>query len=140
MANTIILAGEFTRGEAIAGGAITPGMVVGFFAAADVLMPHPTAAGDAAPRFALEGGGDHTGGIDDAYPSGESCLYGHAHRGAVVWALLEAGANVAKGAYLESNGAGYLQALTGDHALCEAGEDKDNSGGGSAVRIRAVVL
>lgn len=74
--------------------------------------------------------------IDTAYAAAATCYFIYPVSGDKLYMWLEAAANVAKGAALESNGAGYLQAYTSGRILFFADEAKDNSGGGSAVRIK----
>jgi hypothetical protein len=53
-------------------------------------------------------------GIDDAYAAGDRVQCWIPNRGEVVLAILADGASVEEGDFLESNGAGYLQAHTPD--------------------------
>lgn len=137
--NTIILKGSPIRKEGLAGVSITPGKLLQWFAGPDRLMTHGTSAGFAVPMFALEEDlvGDEIG---TAYASGSRVLYATFRKGDEVYAWLASGENVARGAGLESDGSGNLQAITGNHPVAAAAEDKDNSGGGSAVRIRVEVV
>jgi hypothetical protein len=94
--------------EEIAGGAITPGMLVSKNSD-DEIVAHATAAGTAIPKFALED--DLQGkGIDDAYAEGDKAQCWTPTRGDRVYALLKAeSAAVAIGDFLESAGDGTLQ-------------------------------
>lgn len=108
MSKKVVLRGPYTRDEAVAGGAITPGMLVRRSSATQVVA-HSTAGGNNQKMFALEN--DLVGeGISTAYASGDQVQLGICQRGAKIDALLETGANVAVGDALESNGAGALQA------------------------------
>ena len=109
MAKTIALKGDFIRKEAVAGGAITPGMLVQGFPGSTVV--HGTAAGNARKAFALEN--DLVGkGVTDAYASGETVQVGVFASGAEVYAILNTGQNVtAIGTALVSAGNGRLQAF-----------------------------
>lgn len=122
-------------------GAIMPGMLIQMDSTGDV-APHPTAAGtDASPMFAVEAPFREGAGIDTAYnQNGETVLYAFCRPGDEVYAFVEVGANVAAGAVLESNGAGYLQALSTGKAVCRALEAKNNSAGSAAARIKVEVI
>lgn len=107
MANTIKVIGEGIQKEASAGGTITPGHLIEFSGADDVIV-HATAGGLATKAFAVEDdiqGND----IDDDYLSGVNVLYRVFHSGEEVRAWLAAGENASKGSYLESNGDGLLR-------------------------------
>lgn len=125
-------------------GAITPGFLCER-TSTDTVQPHSTAAGAASAIFAVESesfqsGTNEMGGIDDDYDQdGQSVLLAYCPPGTEVYALLSVGENVARGALLESNGDGALQAGT-TNAIVRALEAKDNSGGSAAVRIKAEVL
>jgi len=118
--------------------AITPGMLIATDSQ-DRFVPHASAAGKASPLFAREN--SIVGrGFDTDYAEGETTLAWHGQAGDQFYAFLEAGANVAIGAILESNGAGALQAVTGNFGLVKALEAVNNSGGSSNARIRVEVL
>ena len=76
---------------------------------------HATAGGNVFPMFALE---DELqgNGLDDAYAAGDKVQVWVPQRGEVVLAILADGNSVEPGDFLESNGAGYLQAHTADEA------------------------
>lgn len=157
---TIVLKGRQTavRDERPAGGAITPGHLVVMNSSGNFVV-HPSAKMRAQPTFAVEwenlapnrtsvNGG---GGIDDAYAANDLVQAETLQRGAWVYALVAASASaIAKGALLESAGDGTLRLITdftdaetdaiGGGAIARALEAVDNSGGGSAVRIRAEIL
>lgn len=132
---------------------ITPGMLLAW-GTTNTVKPHATANGALEGRkVALENPwSDHgllisTNGanIDHAYAAGETVAFIFAQSGDLLYMMLEAAANVAKGAPLAPNGAGYLQAITVDaSAVAEsvfgyAEEAVDNTAGGDGVRIRVRV-
>ena len=147
MPNTIILYGQGCRKEGIASEAITPGHLVEFGGSND-LQKHSTAAGNARKAFAVENDliGD---GINDAYATGEQVQYNVFQSGDEVYALVADGATaITKGAGVESAGDGTVRILATAAATEESERDSvvgyaleavDNSGGGSAVRIRIEV-
>ena len=71
--------------------------------------------------------------------AGEVVTVHNALSGDDLYMLLEAGANVAKGATLESSGNGHLQAST-SFAIVRALESVNNSSGYDGTRIRVEVL
>lgn len=77
-----------------------------------------------------------TAAVDTTFAAGDLCRFRRPIRGDKVYAWLEAGANVAANAALESGALGDLQAFTSGQILAFADEAKNNSGGGSRVRIR----
>lgn len=131
---TIRLAGVCHQREGVAGGTITPGMLVQR-GAADAIAVHGTAGQQAQSLWALEF--DLTGrGIDDAYESGDQMLLGVAEEGAEIYAILASGQNVADGAKLQSAGNGKLSAAsTYDFVVAEAKEAVDASGGDARIRV-----
>ena len=120
-------------------GPIKPGMLVSVDSAGR-FVPHPTAAGRVAARFAREN--SIVGkGIDDNYVQGDTVLAWHTRPGDWVYALLEEGSNVANGAILESNGAGLLQPVTGSFGIARALEAVNSTGGPAAgTRIRVEII
>jgi hypothetical protein len=127
--------------------ALTPGELVRFDAD-DELEPHGTANGVAQKVFVVENPyatGNTSKAIDQDYALGDSARVIFGQPGDVVYAWLKAGVNAAKGDALTSDGAGALQKPTVDASLLSgaivafADEDKDNSGGGTRVRIKARV-
>lgn len=115
--------------EYTAGGTIIPGMLL-IMSAADTVVAHSDDAPTAGclTMFAVE---DALQGrdIDDSYVSGDPVKVWIPGRGDEVYAILEDGANVSVGAYLESNGAGYLQAFSsGNGAVAIALESLNLSG------------
>lgn len=100
--------------EALAGGAITPGMLVAYTSTGTVVV-HPSSGADAAKMFAME---DDLQGksITDAYASGNNVRFFAAQRGDLVFAYLASGQNVTCHDLLESNGAGYLTKHTASSA------------------------
>ena len=140
--NVILLRGSpmaLERKSLGSGTAITPGMLIEP-TSAGLLRPHATAGGRAVIYVAREE--EYVGGaISTAYALGDTVPFYAAHKGDQFYMLLEDEGNVALGAYLESNGAGELQALsTTGVALFRALEAVNNTGGSGAVRIRVEVL
>ncbi len=142
--NTVVLKCNGVRKEGAASAAIPVGSLIEFGGAND-LRVHATAAGNARKAFAIEN--DLVGdGIDVAYATGDRVQYEVFHAGSEVLALVAAGATaVTKGAALESAGDGTLRIQTAAAATSQAQRDSvvgyaleavDNSGGGSAARIR----
>lgn len=108
MPKTISLKAPGVRNEATASAAITPGELLEFGGSND-LQAHSAAGGDAMPMIAVENeliGND----IDTDYPSGDQVQYDVPHTGAEYYMFLADGENVSKGDFLESDGAGALQA------------------------------
>ncbi len=139
MPNAIVLKGDPIRKEGLAGESITPGLLLEWFAGPDRLMLHSTSGGAAQAMFAVEEDivGDD---IDDAYASGSRVQYVVARQGDEILGYLASGQNVAKGAALMSNGAGYLTAISGStpgSLVGFANEDADASA--AAVRFNVEV-
>ena len=145
--STISLKGDGIRKEGIASEAITPGHLVEFGGTKDY-RKHATAAGNARKAFALENdliGSD----IDTAYALNDTVQVGLFHSGCEVYALVAAAASaITKGAALESAGNGTVRVQAANAATSQAQRDSvvgyaleavDNSGGGSAVRIKIEV-
>lgn len=143
MPNTIILRGDaYTVREDRGNEAITPGNLLEF-AANDRLQKHATSGGPSGRLFALEA--DYIGNtVTTNYSSGDRVVYADCAPGVVVWAHLASGQNVARGAYLMSNGAGFLTAHSGTNvAVAQADEDANASSGiaaGGSLRFRARVI
>lgn len=142
---TILISGQGHRKEGVTDEAVTPGHLLELGGGND-LQKHATAAGNAAPMFALEN--DLVGdGIDNAYAAGETVQYVIAQPGAVIYALLAYGENVAIGAMLESASAGALQASVADSSdvqteaiVARALEAVNNTTTDSEARIKVEVL
>lgn len=138
---TIDLYGYCVQHEAVAGAAITPGHLVEREAdATDTVEVHGTAGAGGNPSFACEY--DLTGrGIDDAYASGDQVVFKTFAPGSGVYALVAAGAAaILKAGPLSSAGDGTLRAAASGHiVIAHAREAVDNSGGGSAVRIKVEI-
>lgn len=143
---TIILKGDPLAGEAAAATAnIKPGMLIELTSAGKV-QPHSTAGsvgvgqGVASKTFAKEA--DYVGdGIDDTYEADERVPYYTARPGDEIYAFLSYGENVAIGDYLESDGAGALEALESDSwPVAQAIEAVDNTLGGAAARIKVRIV
>lgn len=138
---TVLLKGNPIVNEAAAATSsnIKPGMLLERTSAGQ-FRPHSTVGGRAAKVFAAEAG--YVGGtIDDTYEDSDQVPAYSCEQGAQIYAFLSAGEDVALGAYLQSDGAGALEATDSDgHAVAVALEAVDNGGGASAVRIKVEVL
>ena len=101
---------------------------------------HATAAGAAAPLFAVEN--DILGKtINDAYAANDYVQAEYLPPGSEVLALVAAAASaIVIGNLLESAGNGTLRIRGSGTAVAQALEAVDNSGGGSAARIKVVLL
>lgn len=143
MPNTVVLRGDaYTYREDRCNEAVTPGHLLEF-AGNDRLQKHATSGGPSGRLFALES--DFIGnGVTTAYVSGDRVPYADCSPGVVVWAHLASGQNVARGAYLMSNGSGALTERTGSNiTVAQADEDADASSGIAAagtLRFRARVV
>ena len=129
--------------EEIADAALTPGEFLEFEATGS-LGPEGTAGAAGLPMVCVENpyldpSVTPTDAIDTDWAAGASARYVIPQRGDIVYAWLAAAANVAKGASLEGDGAGALQAVTTGAIKAYAAEAVDNSGGGSRVRIKVIV-
>jgi hypothetical protein len=108
MDNQIQIKGGFRHEEGLASGTVAPGMLLEITsAAADTVRAHATEGGYAERAFAVE---DALQGntIEDDYSAADLVSYHLVEPGAVVQALIEAGANIAKGDKLISAGNGNL--------------------------------
>jgi hypothetical protein len=128
--------------ETVVSAAVTPGDLVIYSGAG--VTPNSTAADVDAPiAFAIEfpyldPRTTTSKAIDTDYAVAAKARIIFPQRGDEIYAWLETGANVARGAALEaSNVAGCLQAYTSGRIIAFADEAKDNSGGGAPVRIKA---
>jgi hypothetical protein len=152
---TIVLVGkeQGIMKELVAGGTITPGHLVAINSAGKYVV-HPTAAGRASAIFPQEN--DLNGkGIDDNYVANDWVQAWHLGRGAEVNGIVAAAADaIVIGDYLESAGDGTLRKATAfaqsgttpfavtpaGNIVAQALEAVDNSGGGAAVRIKAIIV
>ena len=145
--NTVMLSSRdfYTMSEGIVATATTiyPGMLV-LFGAAGTLVPNNAAGDTDAPQvFAYENenfGED----LDTPYTDGDTCYIIYPRSGALVWGYLETAGNVIRGAALQSNGAGFLEAwVTPARLIGFAEESLNNTGGGTgpagSARIRVRV-
>lgn len=148
----LLLGASLIAKEAAALANITPGMLID--RGTGGVQPHGLAGGPASPLFAREE--EFAGGsIDDVYETGDRVPFYVGAPGSEFYALIPAGANIAEGAELESNGDGTLRAYAGQ-AVAEGGtasytihdrrivgralEAVNNSAGASAVRIKIEVV
>src|SRR4051812_42254268 len=115
----ILLLGQPQQNEdAAAAEAITPGQLV-TFNSSGLIIKHATAGGATPRDFAMER--DEMGkGIDDAYAIGDTVKVGSFKQGDRVNAFIASGQNIAKGALLESNGAGVFRVLSTGVPLAKA--------------------
>jgi hypothetical protein len=145
---TILLKGDGIIKEALAGGAIMPGHLVDLNSSGAWIV-HAGAGLTTMNAFALE---DEFNGkeIDQAYASGDNVRAIFPQRGSEVYAWLAASAAaVVIGSSLQAAADGTVRIQTTDSATDDtqrhsvvgiALEAVDNSGGGSAVRVRILVL
>lgn len=129
------------EGNVATGSTVYPGMLV-IWSSGEIIPNGAAADVDAPKMFAIEN--DKFGGdLDTAYAADTWCYFVYPQQGARIYAYIETGGNVAKGAALESNGAGYLQAASTGRIVAFADEAVNNSGGGSgpagSARIRVRV-
>jgi hypothetical protein len=136
--------------DASGNGAITPGMLVEL--TAGEVRPHSSQAGDVAPTMiAVEGlnldaSSITMGDIDTDYDDDNGAVkVWFPKSGSEAYMLLGAGANVSKHGLLQSASDGYLMAYnasspTPRRAVARALEDKNNSAGSAAVRIKVEVI
>lgn len=143
--NTILLKrngeGEPTVFErVVVSAAVTPGDWVLFSSGS--VTPGPTAADVNAPDIIaieqayIDPRVTTSAPIDTDYAVAAKARLIFPQTGDELYTWLEAGANVAEGDPLEHNGSGALQAYTSGKIVAYAAEAKDNSGGGSSVRIK----
>lgn len=121
--------------EAVADTAnILPGMLV--VETATGVAENTTAADATAPILFADTNPCNGGTIDDVYPVGDLVRFGAYHAGQEVNAVVSAGtAAIAKGAAVESDGAGGLQTRTTGRIIGYALEAVDNSGGAEPARL-----
>lgn len=123
----------------VSGASVLPGMLVELNNAFHVqpfdavALPKPILV---AVEMPIRSGSDIETAFDVA---GEAVPVHNALSGDQLYMLLEAGANIAKGATLESSGNGHLQAST-SFAAFRALESVNNNSGYDGVRIRVEVL
>ena len=134
----IHLLGEGRHEEAVAAGAITPGMLINQNSAGAVVV-HPTAGGWAEKAFALE---DALQGktIADAYASGDRVSFVLGKSGDVVYAWLSGGEGATPDEFLTSNGDGTLKvASSTDIRIAvplEAVDASDSADVNERIRVR----
>lgn len=131
---------EVLETPVITGQTVTPGMLV-IYSGAGIRSNAAAADADAPIMWALEKEYidpriNSNNPITVTYAADEMCRHFYSQAGDRIYALLKAGVNVAKGAPLESDGAGALQAYTSGKIVAFADEAVDNSGGSGTVRIR----
>jgi hypothetical protein len=139
---TIFLGGRRTEiGDLPASQAIQPGMLVERFSNSGVptWRKHATASGNTAPAVATNMDMLNKG-VDDLNNVGDLIEVSIGEKGSAWWMLLASGENVAAGDQLESAGTGFLRKKTSGTPLFTALEDKNNTAGPLAARLRAEVL
>ena len=166
MVQAILLAGDPVIFERLAAAAITPGHLVEIATGGDAgkIKKHATAGGNAAAWFAdtdpTPSRTATTDPLDTPYATSETVRVLACSNGDEIYAWIPASAAaIVEGDPLESNGDGTLRKHTApSQAVNESGsatytiaqyvnaivavaaEAKDNSGGGSAVRLRVRVI
>lgn len=134
---TIALSEPDVRREAVAGGTITPGMLIER-TTGELVVAHDDADNIAQPAFALEN--DLTGrGIADDYAEDDQVLYGVFGQGANVYAWLASGQNITKGALLTSNGNGQLKAAGSTSYVIAIARESVNASA-AAARCKVEIL
>lgn len=128
--------------ERIATEAITPGMFVNTVAAGTVEKNDLVSATDQPPHKEIAVENDiYGGGIDDDYATGSCVLSQVLQPGCEVNALVAAGADaIAYDAYVTFAAGGFVAVGTVATAIGMAREAVDNSGGGTAARIRIIII
>lgn len=145
--HTITLKGDPMRFENLSSAAVTPGHLLELDTANKV-KPHATAAGAAAPMFAVEdpyNGVSGTSAIDVPYDSGETVRWVMARPGDEIYGFLEANGSVNIGGRLQSGTGGNLEAYTSGTAvvhdnriLAEALEAKAGSTVAARIKFRVI--
>jgi hypothetical protein len=134
---TIVLKSLYGRkDEGRAAEAVTPGHLIDLDVNLKVVK-HATAAAVAnvLPRFAIEDGlAGKT--IEDAYAANDLVFLHYAQEGDEIYALLDAGENVAANAVLESAGNGNLQAVTTGRAIAKTLEAVDATAATKRVKVQ----
>lgn len=104
---TISLGGNTKQREAIAGGAITPGMLLALNSSAQVIA-HNLSGQEGVVGYAVEY--DLTGrGISDAYAQGDQVIYRPLEDGDVFYGIVVDGQDISVGEALASDGTGKLK-------------------------------
>lgn len=147
---TVLLKGDPIAYEGIAGGTITPGMLLGW--SSGKLVAHAVTGPAKHPVMVAREKEYAGGGIDTTYTTNERVAYYVMRPGDMFYGLLENGQNVQVGTKLASNAAGALEAAAdptgevtadvaalGTYPVVEAMEAVNNSSGGN-VRIKVRVL
>ena len=117
---------------------IRPGMLLAY-GTTNTVKPHAGAGlNREGNKVAIDNWQATGSGLDTVYNAGETVRYIFASPGDVLYMLLETGSNIAKGAALESNGTGALQALAGTalDAVIGYADEALNNATGSDARIR----
>lgn len=138
---------DLVHKEALAGGTITPGMLLAWSSGA--LIPHGSAAGAVGVKMvAVETqtpNADTTAQIDVTYPSGDTVYYVTPRSGDVLNMLLKTGNNASIGSILVSDGAGALDVATVstttlESAVVGVAAAALNNTSGSNARLRVEIV
>lgn len=139
---TIILVGKelCLVKELVAAGTITPGHLLAINSAGKYVV-HPT-AGLRVPAIFADAADFNGKGIDDNYVANDNVVAWVCNSGVEVNGIVAAAAPaIAVGDYLASAGDGTLKkTVTPAEYIAQALEAVDNSAGGAAVRIKAIVV
>jgi hypothetical protein len=119
---------------------IKPGHLL-MFSSGKLVINDDDADTDAPKMFAVENpfykATTTEAAIDHAYAADETVRYIWPQAGDILYAFIETASDVARGAALESDGAGGLQAWTAGRIIAFADEDKANATGSQArIRVR----
>lgn len=138
---TIFLGHSFDIEDHNASAAITPGMLIERFSDSGTLKlrAHSTAAGYGTRMFALDRP-ELNAAYTTAYAAGDLVKYIVAPAGALIYALIPSGHGIAAGAFLESNGDGYLRAYGSGVRIAQAMEAVSNGAGLTPARCRVEVV
>lgn len=136
--NTIFLAGERTIvNDKACSEAITPGMCVELDNAAGVIRYKKAVAELAGFNIATERSMLNQG-VDDVVPVGDLIEVSVLHKGALAWALIASGQNIAAGDELEHAGDGTLRIKASGVAVARAQENKPSVTATTRIRVEAV--
>lgn len=130
--NVTLLRGNAREESGIASEAITPGMLVEF-GGSDDFQKHSTASGSAAPWFAREQHENQGAGIDDDIAAGDEVTVLFPELGAKINAFTSA--TIAKGDFVESDGAGGVAVFGSGAIIGVAAAASDLSGTNGRVEI-----
>lgn len=136
---TVHLGGEGVIVNTLAAGvAIVPGYLIERYvdSGVDKVRPHSTAAGAAAPIFALNPSMLNAD-IDTAYAIGDLVEAIVASPGCTIWALIASGQTIVTGDFIESVGDGFVRKYNAGVKIATAIESKTAT---ATTRLRIEVL